>query len=389
MTILIISYNRFPDNDAGAVRDYMFAKMLEDLGCSVYVVAMGTSTNLEIKDYNGVKYISLRSENLDKRSRLLNYFGFTKRLIDFIENNFKNNLPDFFWIVNIPLHSSLFIKKYAIKNHIKLVHDSVEWYSPRQFKLGFLSPAFILKELNNRIIIDKNFRVIAISAFLHRYYSNKKIMSIRIPIIFDKNEMAQDKNVIDDKLVILYAGAPGKKDYLYTIIRSLTILPENILSKIEFRIIGVSKLEIKNMFKRERNVFNSIEDYLNIKGRLTRQEVLANLIEADFTVLLRNPDLRYAKAGFPVKFVESIASATPMILNISSDLGEYLDDLENCIVVEDASSISFARALEKAYDIKFIKKDIKSMQKNSRQTFETHFHYHNYLNMVSDFLTIK
>ena len=386
MKILIISYNRFPNGDAGAVRDYIFAKMLNELGHSVCVVAMGESTNFSVKDYNGIEYVSLRNKGSDKKSRASNYFGYTEKLFTFIENNYTSGLPDVFWVVNMPIHSLLSIKKFAIRNHIKLIHDSVEWYSAQQFKLGFLSLNFIMKELNNRVIVDGNFRVISISKFLHSYYSKKNINSIRIPIIFDKHEISSNKNISDEKLVLLYAGSPGKKDYLHTIVKSLCFLPDNMLCKIEFRIIGVNAADLNKMFKNEMDLFEKIKGSLNIRGRIPRNEVLENLAQADFTVLLRDPNLRYAQAGFPTKFVESIASSTPIISNITSDLDDYLNHMENCIVVENCSSNSFAEALMNAYDLKFMKKNIGIMQKNARSTFEAHFHYQIYLNELSDFL---
>ena len=389
MKIVILSYNRFPNGDAGAVRDYIFAKMLKELGHNVCIVAMSASTNFEVKSYNGVDYISLRNESVETKSRVWNYFGYTKRLFKFIENRFSAELPDVFWVVNMPLHSLISIKRFAIKKKIKLIHDSVEWYSARQFKLGFLSPEFIFKELNNRIVVDKNFKVISISKFLHNYYSNKNISSIRIPIIFDKSEINPNKNIDDERMILLYAGSPGKKDYLHIMIKSLCLLPEHILQKIEFRIIGVNSFDLDNMFKNDRDTLKKIKVYLNVMGRVPRNEVLKNLTQADFTVLLRDPQLRYAQAGFPTKVVESLASSTPVILNLTSNLGDYLNHLENCIIVENCSSSAFAEALMTAYDVKFLQKNINIIQKNARTTFESHFYYQIYLSKLSEFINGK
>lgn len=388
MKTLIISYNKFPNGDAGAVRDYVFAKMLKKIGHNVCVVGMGQNTKFSIKDYNDIEYISLRNIGVDKKSKLQNYFGYTRRLFTFIKEYYSGTFPDILWVVNMPIHSSLSIKKFASKNNIKLIHDSVEWYSPKQFKYGVLSPEFLIKEFNNRIIIDKNFKVISISRFLCNYYSEKNIHTLRIPVIFDKYDISSKKSISESKLILLYAGSPGKKDYLYTIIKSLIYLPENILNKIEFRIIGVKESDLNNMFKSEIDLLKKIKSSLIILGRITRNEVLENLVKADFSVLLREPNLRYAKAGFPTKFVESIASGTPMISNITSDLGDYIEDMKNSIVVKECDSRSFAEALLRAYDIKFTLKNIKNMQEKARATFEANFHYENYLDELNKFLSV-
>ncbi|MET0417391.1 MAG: glycosyltransferase, partial [Actinoplanes sp.] len=44
---------------------------------------------------------------------------------------------------------------------------------------------------------------------------------------------------------------------------------------------------------------------------------------ADFTVLVRRPE-RAADAGFSTKFCESLASGTPVIANLTSDMSRYL-----------------------------------------------------------------
>jgi hypothetical protein len=75
-------------------------------------------------------------------------------------------------------------------------------------------------------------------------------------------------------------------------------------------------------------------------GRIPRPQVLEELSKADFTVLMRSEEQRYAKAGFPTKFVESLATATPVIANSTSDLGMYLKDGENGYVVKGRGHLS-------------------------------------------------
>ena len=62
-----------------------------------------------------------------------------------------------------------------------------------------------------------------------------------------------------------------------------------------------------------------------------------------FDVLLRYSDLRYTKAGFPTKVVESLASATPVITNITSDLEMYLKDGENSVISEGYTAKKWRR----------------------------------------------
>lgn len=82
-------------------------------------------------------------------------------------------------------------------------------------------------------------------------------------------------------------------------------------------------------------------------GRISRTEVLEDIKCLTFSILLREENLRYAKAGFPTKVVESLFCKTPVICNISSDLAKYLNDGENSMIVETCSSEGLAQVLRK------------------------------------------
>ena len=70
------------------------------------------------------------------------------------------------------------IKQYASQHTIQLYHDSVEWYSPAEFKKGERDRSYQLNNLINSKIIDKSFKVISISTYLEKYYSSKNICTI-------------------------------------------------------------------------------------------------------------------------------------------------------------------------------------------------------------------
>jgi glycosyltransferase involved in cell wall biosynthesis len=375
MNILIISYNSFPDGDAGSLRQYAFGKLLSRMGHTVYFIGMGDTACHEIGDYRGFKYISLRV-NQNKAgfiSRIENYFGYKLRLKSFIKQYSLNNKIECILVVDIPLNALLFIKRLARKNHIRLIHDSVEWYSYKQFKLRIFAPSYILKDFYNRFFIDKNFKVIAISKYLENHFLERRIKTVRIPVILDINDISCEKRTCEGRLTLLYAGSPGKKDYLKEVIEGIALLNKNIIDTIDFRLIGISKDQLVYMCGVSQQALDKLGNSLNAVGRIPRESVLKNLEEADFTVLMRSPDQRYAKAGFPTKVVESLASGTPVICNITSDLGDYIRDGENGIIVDKCSAESFSIAVTRAQNLTF--KQRKSMYENARKCAEEFFDY--------------
>jgi len=382
MNIVLVSYNRFPNGDAGAVRDYMFGKMLKTNGHNIFYIGMGSSNTYKQLCYEGFNYTSLKLSNANKIQKIKNYINYSKRLKKYLEGYLSIHRIDILWIVSLPLNAVLMLKLFARKNDIKLIHDSVEWYSPEQFKLGRMSPEYIIKNINNRFLINKDFAVVAISKYLETYYKNKNIKTIRIPIVLDKDDIQFVKSINYNKLIILYAGSPGKKDYLYLMLNGLSLLSSEQLNKIEFRIIGVDENQVNKMFTYSKERLDKIRKCLNILGRRQRKDVIENLSQVDYTVLLRSPEQRYAKAGFPTKVVESLATGTPVILNLTSDLADYIIDKENGIIIEECSALSFKNAIIKAYHIKYIEKTLEIMQNNARDTFNRYFDYRLYTDIL-------
>lgn len=375
--ILIVSTGKYPNGNAGAIRQHAFAKLFEQCGYSTTVVGLGDSTDFECKSYDGISYISLRAKKNHIVNRALNLLLFKTRLKKFLGNDVRFSK---IMVVGIPQNALFYLKRYAMKKGVQLIYDSVEWYSPEEFLLGVFSPSYLVNDAYNTKWIDKKFIVIAISKYLQTHYLSRKIDTVRVPVIMDIINMSHEKRINPDKLVLTYAGTIARKDYLKEIIIGLSLLEPLELLKVELRIFGVKNIQLK----RDVGVIDETEKKLSTSlkcfGRVSRDEVLKNLEETDFTVLLRSSTQRYAKAGFPTKVVESLASSTPVILNLTSDLGDYLNDMENSIVVSNCTPECFCNAVRKAIGLKV--EERQKMQHNARITAERYFDYRNYINDI-------
>lgn len=371
--MLIISTCKYPNGDAGSVRQHSFAKLYRELGYDVTVIGMGAYTNFQLENNDGIPYASLRSAQNNLFAKFENYFGFKSRLKRFLKSYGDCT---YIQVVDIPANALFYLKKYARKHNISLIHDSVEWYSPEQFKNGKLSIPYILKEKYNTKWIDRQFSVTAISSFLENHFKSRGINTVRIPVIMDISAMPCEKHTVSEKTVFLYAGSPGKKDYIAEIIKGFAMLPHELLTRAELQLLGISREQLTALCGVEENTIAQLGSTLICLGRVPREEVLNRLAAADFTVLLRSKAQRYAKAGFPTKVVESLSTATPVITNITSDLGMYLKDGYNSIIVADCSPAAFSAALDKA--IGLFSEEKKLMYTNARKTAEEYFDYKNY-----------
>ena len=384
MNIVIATYNRYPNGDAASVRQYVLSKIFTKLGYYVVNVGMGDSTNYKESMYEETRFISLRDKKSNFFSRVNNFFGYGFKLIKYLNKlSTDGRAADFIMIQGVPVYTLILVKMYSKVNNIGLLHDSVEWYSPSQFKLGVFSYTYIKQTIYNKWLINKNFKVIAISKYLESHYKERGIDVIRVPFLLETDRVSLQKKKME-KLVLTYAGSPGRKDYLKEMVEGIAKLSENERNLIEFRIIGINNKQLIEDCGIADDTFKIIEKTLKILGRIDRSRVIANLYESDFTVLLRNSNLRYAKAGFPSKVVESLVHGTPVILNISSDLDDYIFDMKNGLIVENCSSESFMQTIRKA--LLLTNKQILTMSKISRETAVNCFDINLYINEMDIFM---
>lgn len=379
--VYYITYSRIPDGDAPSIRSCNIAKIFMDCNLDVKLVGMGENAYFQLRKHEELSYMSLRIKGSNILTKLKNYFGFKRRLKISLDQ--ANDIDAIVLNLNtLPINVLWYIKKLSKEKGIKLFVDCCEWYSPEQFKMGKMSLCYILNNYCVQKYIDNNTLIIAISKYLTSYFRQKGYHVADIPAILDVENTGHNKSCKSEKTILMYAGSVGRKDYLDVILTGLSLLSQEELAKIEFRIFGVTLDEIKDNVKVE--ILEKVSSSIKCYGRVKRETVLKNLEDADFTVLMRSSTQRYAKAGFPTKVVESLASATPVICNLTSDLGDYIIDGYNGVVVNSESAEDFSRAIKKVIRFSVSEKEI--MSNNARTTAEENFDYRLYKDKIIELM---
>lgn len=379
MKIVIITGNNYPCGDAGAVRQHAMAKLLMDMGHDVFVIGYGPYTGNKEKVYDSVPYISFRKKSNNRIIRAFYRVNFGSRVATYI----KKHHQDFNCLLVVDILPNAFktIEKLAQERNALLIHDSVEWYSPEEFENREKNRAYKNKEYTNLIAINEKWRVIAISKYLENHFSSRCSKVVRIPVIMDVNNMKSIVTHNNKKKQFVYAGAPSRKDYLREMIYGFRQLSSDERNGVEFHVIGVNENQLISICGVEKSCIDDLEGTLFVHGRVSRDEALKWVQNADFTMLIRDESLRYAKAGFPTKIVESLSSGTPVVCNISSDLGEYLEDGKNAFIINGHSVESIAATIRKIIPLKTDSLDI--MRKEARKTAEKYFDYRQYYREMS------
>ena len=380
----IVTWNNYPEGDAGAVRQHAFAQNLKDIGYRPIIIGMGKETGFNKRLYDRVEYYSLRFKNQNIISRILGRVLFFINVKKILRQYSKQKIAGIL-IVSGDKNTFKGIEKYATKNNISLYHDSVEWYSESEFKLGAKDPAYKHNNAINTRYINGNYKVFAISSYLTKYFNSKNIKAIRVPVIMDVKRSSRKQKKESSLIRFLYAGHMGSKDRIETFIKAVEALSTEEQEKIQFDIVGTTYEQYKAMYG---SIDSQVLDKsIYFRGRISREEVMDYLSEADFTILLRPANERYTKAGFPTKVVESLSMGVPVVCNLTSDLGMYLINGENSVLVKEPSTEECKKAIQKICSMDIIA--LQKMQKAAYQTAIDNFDRANYLDEFRKFLEEK
>lgn len=376
----------FPNGGAAARRMLGNAQSLIAAGYQVHV-GSGQLQNLlggKSSDYKGITVHSIgerTAESYPKLIKHLMYINMGNKTRDWIES--LKPKPDA--VILYSGYSPYFMKlqPWCKKNKIPLIFDAVEWYEASHQLLGKLSPYQLNIEYSMRYLSLQSKNIISISSYLDNYYKSNGCNSTIVPPTLDVKAITPNlQPAKNKKLTIGYTGIPGKKDLFNNYLEAiLTFDPQG--KHINFVVAGVKKDDLlKYPAITDRGIKN-LPSSITCLGFVS-QDVAINLIKtADFSLLLR-PQKRYANAGFPTKVVESLTMGTPVITNLTSDLGNYIHDYQEGIICDDHSAESLCVALGKA--IRLDQEQLTTMRKNARQQAEQSFDYRLYKDKLLAFI---
>lgn len=384
-SVVIITQNNCPCEDAGAVRQHAMAKLFQEIGWKVTVLGYGKHDKAII--FDGVEYHSFRPKKNSKLVRLVGRLLFGRKVLKYLKKHGRNIQA--LLVVDVFPNAFKGIQKFADTNRIGLIHDSVEWYSPEEYSNGEKNIEYRLKEYTNRKAIRANWKVIGISRYLTEYFEARCKKAIRIPVILDvhNTQCRLDARELNCKLQFVYAGSPCRKDYLSELLSGFGLLTTEQLQQLEVHLYGVNKQQLLDICGVSQAVLDKLGDCLTAHGRVPREQAVQAVMDADFSMLLRDETLRYAKAGFPTKIVECLSCGTIPFCNLSSDLGMYLQDGQNAVLIDGHTPEAVKNAVEKALAIPTDKRV--QMRAAARKTAEDHFDYRQYIDcmkmLVEDF----
>lgn len=337
--VLFITSFAFPGHDAGATRITMLARALRSQGCEVELCGVGDATV-----FDGFQCKTLNPYRSNKVLNWLAYRMLGINAVSYVRRSIKRF--DVVIASFLPATASREIKNICFNAGVTFAADCTEWYTPEEFSRGEKDRSYLDHVRLMTEVIDPSVKVIVISSYLERYFTKRGCTVLRVPSVLDYEALVPDQLMCptDDAVSIMYAGSPAVKDSLWMILKAIGLLDDSTLRKLSFDFYGVGESDLPRYMSEG----GALPPSVHAHGRVPRAEVIAALRKSDFTVLMRDPEKRFAQAGMPTKVTESLGCGTPVIANITSDLAEHLKDGVNSVVVDEYSAEACASAFRRA-----------------------------------------
>jgi glycosyltransferase involved in cell wall biosynthesis len=375
----------FPNGGAAARRILGNAKSLREAGYNVIIGSgqMRNQTQSDINYFDGFEVHSINERNADHLPSLIKYLKYLnigKKTVEWFDK--MEVKPSVIILYGGYLPYFLRLLPWCRKHNIPLIFDAVEWYQPST-KIGYLSPVHLNYEWSMRRLSVKAKNVISISSYLDRHYTSNNCNSIIIPPSIDVKEFKPNLKIsLNDKLSIAYTGNPGHKDLFNSYLEAILRI-DPLGEKVVLKIAGLTNNQILKYPALSKRKYTSMPPCIESIGIVSHDNAIELVKNSDFSVLLREIN-RVSKAGFPTKVVESLTVGTPVICNLTSDLGKYIHDGIEGIICKNYKVESLIDAIERA--LKLTKDERSLMRANARKQAENSFDYRNYIVPLGEFL---
>ena len=186
------------------------------------------------------------------------------------------------------------------------------------------------------------------------------------------------------QVTFCFAGTlGGGKDRLAEFILAMHEVETNEKRTPILNIYGPSRQQVENQLGDKSKVLEALGNRVNFFGRISQEKVAAAVRASDFSLVLR-PVRESSNAGFPTKLAESMAVGTPVIANLTGDVGLYVEDGHNGIICETESLADVSCTLKRVLNLS--NTELESMRSAARRKAVESFDFRAYAEQLNVFI---
>lgn len=373
--IYICGFNSFPRGAASANYVQYLSLALAEAGYKVIIVS---NINEMEHDYlnrflsrtNGKIEVQPLLMSKQKAIHYLEYrFCLAKKITDVLDRQ-KVTSSDIVisYSSNCKLNKGLL--RFSKKKRIPCGACIVEWY-PVEYFGGDEKAYAVYRYLFEKLFVQYDF-LLPISSKIEDYFaSHSNSHLFRVPILADLEEYPAKPKKIGETWKIIYPANGKIKDSLSQMIKSVSMLDDLLLNKVELHVFGVKEKNIRKIIPQKD--YERLERSLILHSWLTYDELIALYNDAHYLLLARE-DNQLTQANFPSKVIESM---TYSVIPIVSDVGDYtrlyLKDGYDSLFIHGCSEEQITEALKKACSMS--PSDYMTMSRHAYQTIQKSFDY--------------
>ncbi len=385
--IALVGTFQFPGDNASSRRVLALARLIEASGARPIIGAADPTPDLRPREGPASDLPTFHLSELPQKTtprllRALRQFVWGGRACAWLEGLEPRPAAVLLYGGYSPF--ALWLLRFRRRTGIPVFVDAVEWYQPSHVPGGPLGPFHLNVEWALRRLFPRLGHAICISRYLQRHFEAKGCRTLYLPAILDVAaiEPHLEARPPEAPLRLAYTGTPGKKDLLDPMVEALLRLdPQG--ERIRFAIVGPTVPSLLALPALRRRGLSQLPPCLEAPGHVTNAEAMAQVRRADFSVLLRHRQ-RYAMAGFPTKVPESLAVGTPVICNLTSDLGDFLEDGVQALICPEPTVEACLQALGRALTL--TPTQLTGMRRAAHHLAETRLDYRLYQEEMNKFL---
>lgn len=374
---LVYIGSNIPDITPAGVRVFANALALNEYGYDVKIISKDIESIVDFDQNEGIDTWHLRRAKSTKEwiIALTNAKAYT----DIIDR-----IGDVKIVIAYELPSIAFLRllKYCRRNGIKLICEAAEWQKWGNLgNLGIIARIVRLLDINNSMYFAyKQADGLIVTSNYFSSHIKGSGPTLVLPTLQCYRLNVPKLEDVKTVRKFIYAGGMGYgKDMLHEIILAFGHVAEK---PFEFNILGLTKQQYIERFSEDKTFINNINkrtEKIKFWGRVSHNEVLAEVSKSDFALIIRENSHRN-NVGFPTKFGESINCGTPVIVTDFSDVVYYTKKY-NVGIVADLNNI--AGGIQQAIDM-----DDDSLLKMRQRCLSCDvFYYKGHVDEIGDFVS--
>lgn len=374
MNVLLLSREYFPQGTAYATRLMYLAKMMQINSWKPHIIVDYCGDKLYLNENCSGNIEGIMFEYIKSKHNKYDYFRLAEQYCRKVEDYIENNNVD---LVVVGSCYDRFKRLYEIvkKHNIPIILESCERYNHRLWRFGKMDPRYHQFQRCWNNYYNKVDGVIAISSYLMKHYKNHVERTIQIPGLCDIKNTTHNLYTKNRVIRLIFAGTiGGHKETLSELILALHKLGSE-RKRLRLDIFGPNIMQIRKNLGGNAHLLDELANCVHVNGRIPQHEVNKQYCMSDFGVFFR-PYRESSNAGFPTKLVESLAAATPVITNDTSDIAQYIKSGENGYLLEDLSIEGICQVLRKI--LLLTDNERIDMRRSAHRTAENYFDYRIY-----------